>query len=125
MICTVTGRPYRVFGYKGKQVRDNIHSFDLVEAFAEFIRAPRAGEVYNIGGSRFANCSILEAIELCEEISGKKLNWNHEDKPRIGDHIWWISDVRKFQQHYPNWKLGIGLKEMLTQTYAAVTAKFA
>ena len=74
MICTVTGRPYRVFGYKGKQVRDNIHSFDLVEAFAEFVRAPRAGEVYNIGGSRHSNCSMLEAIELCEEISGQKIN---------------------------------------------------
>jgi dTDP-D-glucose 4,6-dehydratase len=68
MICTVSGRPYRVFGYKGKQVRDNIHSFDLVEAFAEFIRAPRVGEVYKIGGSRHSNCSMLEAIEMCDEI---------------------------------------------------------
>ena len=82
MICTVSGRPYRVFGYKGKQVRDNIHSFDLVEAFAEFIRAPRAGEVYNIGGSRHSNCSVLEAIEMCEEISGKKLNWSYEEASR-------------------------------------------
>jgi CDP-paratose 2-epimerase len=125
MICTVTGRPYRVFGYKGKQVRDNIHSFDLVEAFAEFIGAPRAGEVYNIGGSRFANCSILEAIELCEEISGQKLNCQYEDKPRIGDHSWWISDVRKFQQHYSNWTLRIGLKETLTEIHSAVATKFA
>src|SRR5437870_9458966 len=77
MICTVSGRPYRVFGYKGKQVRDNIHSFDLVEAFAEFVRAPRAGEVYNIGGSRHGNCSMLEAIEMCEQISGKKLTWHY------------------------------------------------
>src|SRR4029450_1457438 len=75
MICAVNGRPYRVFGYKGKQVRDNIHSFDLVEAFVEFIRAPRSGEVYNIGGSRHSNCSMLEAIALCEEISGRKLTW--------------------------------------------------
>ena len=74
MICTVTGRPYRVFGYGGKQVRDNIHSADLVEAFAAFIRAPRAGEVYNIGGSRHSNCSMLEAINLCEEISGRRLD---------------------------------------------------
>ncbi len=74
MKCTVSGRPYRVFGYKGKQVRDNIHSYDLVEAFAAFIRAPRVGEVYNIGGSRHCNCSMLEAIELCEEISGRKLD---------------------------------------------------
>jgi len=125
MICTVTGRPYRVFGYKAKQVRDNIHGSDLVEAFVEFVRGPRAGEVYNIGGSRFANCSILEAIDLCEKISGQKLNCQYEGKPRIGDHIWWVSGVRKFQQHYPNWKLRVGLKETLTQIHAAVAAKFA
>jgi CDP-paratose 2-epimerase len=122
MICTVSGRPYRVFGYKGKQVRDNIHSFDLVEAFAEFIRAPRAGEVYNIGGSRHSNCSMLEAIDLCEEISGRKLPWNYEETNRIGDHIWWISDVRKFQQHYPNWKFRYGLREVLDEIYTAVRA---
>ncbi|HYR22226.1 MAG TPA: NAD-dependent epimerase/dehydratase family protein [Chthoniobacterales bacterium] len=122
VICTVTGRPYRVFGYKGKQVRDNIHSFDLVEAFAEFIRAPRAGEVYNIGGSRFANCSILEAIDLCEEISGKKLKWQYEEANRIGDHIWWISDVRKFQSDYPNWKFRYGLREMLSEIHSHLLA---
>jgi CDP-paratose 2-epimerase len=82
MICAVRGRPYRVFGYKGKQVSDNIHSFDLVEAFAEFIRAPRAGEIYNIGGSRHSNCSVLEAIDLCEEISARKLKWEYEEKNR-------------------------------------------
>jgi CDP-paratose 2-epimerase len=120
MICTVSGRPYRIFGYKGKQVRDNIHSFDLVEAFAEFIRAPRAGEVYNIGGSRHSNCSMLEAIDLCEEISGRKLKWNYEETNRIGDHIWWISDVRKFQQHYPKWKFRYGLREILDEIYAAL-----
>ena len=88
MICAVSGRPYRVFGYKGKQVRDNIHSFDLVEAFAEFIRAPRAGEVYNIGGSRHSNCSMLEAIEMCEQISGKKLSWSYEeDQPHRRPHL--------------------------------------
>src|SRR5215213_5348785 len=86
MICTVTRRPYRVFGYKGKQVRDNIHSYDLVEAFVEFIRAPRSGEVYNIGGSRHSNCSMLEAIEMCEQISGKKVNRSYEETNRIGDH---------------------------------------
>ncbi len=122
MICTVTGRPYRVFGYKGKQVRDNIHSFDLVEAFAEFIRAPRAGEVYNIGGSRHSNCSMLEAIDACEEISGKKLTWNYVEDNRIGDHIWWVSDVRKFQRHFPNWKFRYGLREILEEIYAAVKA---
>jgi len=120
MICTVTRRPYRVLGYKGKQVRDNIHSFDLVEAFAEFIRAPRAGEVYNIGGGRHCNCSILEAIELCEEISGCKLRWKYEETNRIGDHIWWISDIRKFQKHYPNWKFRYGLPDMVGEIYRAI-----
>ena len=120
MICTVSGRPYRVFGYKGKQVRDNIHSFDLVEAFVEFARAPRTAAVYNIGGSRHSNCSMLEAIELCEEISGRKLKWSYEETNRIGDHIWWISDVRKFQEDYPNWKFRYSLREMLEEIYAAV-----
>jgi len=120
MICTVTGRSYRVFGYKGKQVRDNIHSSDLVEACAEFIRAPRAGEVYNIGGGRSSNCSILEAIELCEEISDRQLNWRYEEANRRGDHIWWISDVRKFQSHYPAWKIRYGLRETLEGIYRAV-----
>ncbi len=121
MICTVTGRPYRVFGYKGKQVRDNIHSFDLVEAFAEFIRCPRAAAVYNIGGSRHSNCSILEAIDLCQEISGKKLTWSYEETNRIGDHIWWISDVRKFQNDYPKWQFRYGMREILTEIHSALT----
>ncbi len=122
MKCTVSGRPYRVFGYNGKQVRDNIHSFDLVEAFAAFIDAPRAGEVYNIGGSRHCNCSMREAIQLCEEISGRRLTWTYEEDNRIGDHIWWISDVRKFQQHYPRWKFRYGLREILEEIHEAVVA---
>lgn len=121
MKCCVIGRPYRVFGYKGKQVRDNIHSFDLVETFAAFIDKPRAAEVYNIGGSRFCNCSILEAISLCEEISGRKLAWHYEETNRIGDHIWWISDVRKFQSHYPRWKFHYGLREILEQIFRAMS----
>ena len=120
MKCTVTGRPYRVFGYGGKQVRDNIHSFDLVEAFAAFIEAPRVAEVYNLGGSRHSNCSMLEAIKLCEEISGRTLTWSYEENNRIGDHIWWISDVRRFQQHYPNWKFRYGLREILEEIHEAV-----
>lgn len=122
MICTVTGRPYRVFGYKGKQVRDNIHSADLVGAFAAFIRAPRAGEVYNIGGSRHSNCSMLEAIQLCEEISGRPLDWKYEENNRIGDHIWWISDVRKFQRHYPDWKFRYSQRQILEEIHDAVRA---
>jgi len=123
MICTVAGRPYRVLGYKGKQVRDNIHSSDLVEAFKEFIAAPRAGEVYNIGGSRHSNCSMREAIDLCEQISGRKLQWSYEETNRIGDHIWWISDVRKFQAHYPNWKFRYDLRGILEEIHRAVPKK--
>jgi len=122
MKCTVSGRPYRVFGYNGKQVRDNIHSFDLVEAFAAFIDAPRAGEVYNLGGSRHSNCSMREGIELCQEISGRRLTWTYEEDNRIGDHIWWISDVRKFQEHYPGWKFRYGLREILEEIHEAVVA---
>jgi CDP-paratose 2-epimerase len=122
MKCAVSERPYRVFGYKGKQVRDNIHSFDLVEALAAFVRAPRVGEVYNIGGSRHCNCSMLEAIELCEEISGRKLSWEYIEDNRIGDHVWWISDVRKFREHYPEWNFRYGLREILEEIFAAVAA---
>src|SRR5215475_14794126 len=121
MKCCVIDRPYRVFGYKGKQVRDNIHSFDLVETFAAFIDKPRVGEVYNMGGSRFCNCSMLEAISLCEEISDRKLTWHYEETNRIGDHIWWISDVRKFQSHYPQWKFRYGLREILEQIFRAMS----
>ena len=121
MICTVTGRPYRVFGYKGKQVRDNIHSFDLVNAIAEFVRSPRAAEVYNLGGSRHSNCSILEAIELCEKISGRKLDWKYEETNRTGDHIWWISDIRKFRSHYPQWQFRYALAEILSELHRAAS----
>jgi CDP-paratose 2-epimerase len=108
-----------VFGYKGKQVRDNIHSFDLVEAFWQFYQAPRVGEVYNMGGSRHSNCSMLEAIELCGEISGRKLNWTYVEDNRIGDHIWWISDVRKFQSHYPGWNYRYNLRGILEEIHNA------
>ena len=121
MKCTVTGKPYRVFGYKGKQVRDNIHSHDLVEAFWQFYQAPRQGEVYNLGGSRHSNCSMLEAIELCQQISGRKLDWTYVEDNRIGDHIWWISDVRKFQGHYPGWKYRYDLDGILREIHAACT----
>ncbi|HYG36313.1 MAG TPA: NAD-dependent epimerase/dehydratase family protein [Clostridia bacterium] len=119
MKCAVTGKPYRVFGYKGKQVRDNIHSYDLVEAFWQFFRAPRSGEVYNMGGSRHSHCSMLEAIRLCEEISGKKLDWTYLEDNRIGDHIWYVSDVRKFQAHYPDWKYRYDLRALLQEIYQA------
>jgi CDP-paratose 2-epimerase len=122
MKCTVTGKPYSIFGYKGKQVRDNIHSHDLVDAFWHFLKAPRSGEVYNIGGSRHSNCSMLEAIKLCEEISGKKLDWSYKEDNRIGDHIWYVSDVSKFQQHYPEWHYKYDLRRTLEEIHAACVA---
>src|SRR5690242_16300956 len=92
MRCTVTGDAYTIFGYEGKQVRDNIHSADLVAAFEAFHRAPRPAAVYNIGGGRQSNCSMLEAIDMCEQIAGKELRFTLSDRNRIGDHRWWISD---------------------------------
>jgi CDP-paratose 2-epimerase len=92
----------------------------LVEAFVQFIRAPRSGEVYNIGGSRHSNCSMLEAIASCEEISGRKLTWSYEETNRIGDHVWWISDVRKFQKHYSTWERRYSLREILEEIHRAV-----
>jgi CDP-paratose 2-epimerase len=102
--CTVHGKPYTVFGYKGKQVRDNIHSYDLVTAFDEFYKSPKVGEVYNIGGSRHSNISMLEAISKIQEKVDKKLTYSISEDNRIGDHIWYISDVSKFQKDFPNWK---------------------
>ena len=117
MKCAVTGREYKIFGYRGKQVRDNIHSHDLVEAFFQFYQAPRVAEVYNIGGSRFSNCSMLEAIRLCEEITGRAMTTTYVENNRIGDHIWWISDVSKFQSHYPAWKLTRTVRDILRESY--------
>jgi len=117
MKCTMTGKPYQIYGYKGKQVRDNIHSYDLVNAFYHFYQAPRVAEVYNIGGSRFSNCSMLEAIQDCEAIAEKKLNWEYVESNRIGDHIWWISDVQKFKNHYPNWQLTYSVKDILKEIF--------
>ena len=102
--CVVTEKPYTVFGYKGKQVRDNIHSYDLVNAFWHYFQNPTRGEAYNMGGSRHSNCSMIEAIRISEEMSGKKLKFTLSDQNRSGDHIWYISDVRKFQKDYPQWK---------------------
>ncbi|MEA2689105.1 MAG: CDP-paratose 2-epimerase [Candidatus Eremiobacteraeota bacterium] len=115
--CTVTGEPYQVFGYKGKQVRDNIHAHDLVSAFDQVFEAPRCGEVYNAGGTRFSNCSMIEAIALCEEISGRKLDWTYTESNRIGDHIWYISDMAKFRAHYPGWKQQYDLRSLTREMY--------
>lgn len=123
MKCTVTGAPYTIFGYKGKQVRDNIHSYDLVNAFWHFYKAPRVGEVYNIGGSRHSNCSMLEAIAISEELAGRKLEYRYSEENRSGDHIWYISDVAKFQGHYPEWHYKYDLRGILEELYTAQAAR--
>ncbi|MGI0489611.1 NAD-dependent epimerase/dehydratase family protein [Pantanalinema rosaneae CENA516] len=125
MKCTITSEPYTIFGYKGKQVRDNIHSHDLVNAFYHFYQNPRCGEVYNMGGSRYSNCSMLEAIAICEELAGKKLEYTYAEDNRAGDHIWYISDVRKFQAHYPDWQYQYDLQTILKDIYLAQTARLA
>lgn len=117
MKCAVTGDTYTIFGYKGKQVRDNIHSYDLVSMFAEYIKNPRAGEVYNTGGSRYSNCSMKEAVELCEKVTGNKMNVGYSDKARNGDHIWYISSIKKFKDHYPNWNYTRDLTDILEEIF--------
>lgn len=123
MRCCITGDAYTIFGYKGKQVRDNIHSFDLVNMFWNFYQAPRRGEVYNAGGSRFSNCSMLEAITMCEGITGNKMHYTYTDTNRIGDHIWYISDVSKFKSHYPDWTYRHNLQSILTEMFASMSAR--
>jgi len=123
MICTMKGKPYTVIGYKGKQVRDNIHSYDLVNSLYHFYQRPGIAKVYNMGGSRFSNCSMLEAIQLCEEISGKKLNWSYNEANRIGDHIWWVSDVRRFQKDFPEWNYKYDLRRILEEIHDGLSKR--
>jgi CDP-paratose 2-epimerase len=117
MRCTMTGEPYTVYGYGGKQVRDNIHSADLVAAFDAFRQAPRTAAVYNIGGGRESNCSMLEAIELCQQITGQELQWELSDQNRIGDHRWWISDLAEFQADYPEWRITYDVEAVLQEIH--------
>jgi CDP-paratose 2-epimerase len=117
MRCTMTGDAYTVYGYGGKQVRDNIHSADLVAAFEAFHRAPRSAAIYNIGGGRHNSCSMLEAIELCEQIASRELNWQLSDQNRIGDHRWWISDLEPFRADYPDWDITYDLETVLQEIY--------
>jgi CDP-paratose 2-epimerase len=116
--CAITGQPYTIYGYKGKQVRDNLHSSDLVAAFEQVYRSPRVGEVYNIGGGRFSNCSMLEAIAICEELAGRALDTRYAEQNRSGDHIWWISDTARFREHYPGWQPRRGIRDILTEIFA-------
>jgi CDP-paratose 2-epimerase len=118
--CVVTGRPYTIYGYKGKQVRDNIHSYDLVNAFWHFFQQPKeGGAVYNMGGSRHSNCSMLEAIRTAEELCGRELNYTLSDEARSGDHIWWISDVRRFRQDYPAWEYAYDMRKIMKEIVEA------
>lgn len=113
--CIATGKRYNIFGYKGKQVRDNIHSFDLVNAFYHFARNPRKGEVYNMGGSRYSNISMIEAISSIENNLDIKANIEYSDANRRGDHIWYISDVSKFKSHYPDWDFKYDINRIIKE----------
>jgi CDP-paratose 2-epimerase len=121
--CAVTGRPYTIYGYKGKQVRDNIHSQDLISSFWHFFQNPKAGAVYNMGGSRFSNCSMLEAIDMVQELCGRELNYTLSENARSGDHIWWISDVRKFRKDYPDWDYQYDIKKIINEIVEAVVER--
>jgi CDP-paratose 2-epimerase len=117
--CNVTGTKYNVYGYKGKQVRDNIHSLDVARFIAAFIANPRAGEVYNIGGGRTNSCSILEAFAKIESISGKPMIYEYVEQNRAGDHICYISDLRKMKSHYPGWDIRKSLDDIFREIYAS------
>ena len=117
--CAVADQPYTVIGYKGKQVRDNIHAVDLVDAFWQFFERPRSAEVYNMGGGRFANCSVVEAIAIAERLTGRPMKRSYDATSRAGDHIWWISDTRRFQAHYPAWRPTRTIEAMIGEMHDA------
>ena len=123
--CVLSDAHYTVFGYKGKQVRDVIHSSDLIRAFEEFFKSPRAGEVYNIGGGRFSNCSVLEAIDLAEQICGRELSWSYTEQNRVGDHIWWIGDNGKFESHYPEWRMDYDVNRIAKEIFEENRSRWA
>jgi CDP-paratose 2-epimerase len=124
MRCAMERRPYTIYGYKGKQVRDAIHSHDVVAAFEAFFRAPRSAEVYNLGGGRHSNASVLEAIALAEKISGNELDHTYVDTNRVGDHIWWIGSNQRFAEHYPQWTMTYDVPAILTEIYEANVDKW-
>ena len=113
--CIATGKKYTIFGYKGNQVRDNIHSYDLVNMFWHYHQNPRQGEVYNVGGSRKSNVSVKEAVEKIEKILNRKANYKYSESNRSGDHIWYISDISKFKKHYPKWDFKYDLNKILLE----------
>ncbi len=117
--CNLEGKEYTVFGYKGKQVRDNIHSYDVARFIEEFIKAPRIAEVYNLGGGKDNTCSVLEAFDIISKISGKPMKYKYDETNRIGDHICYYSDLRKMKSHYPNWGITKSLQTTFEEIYAA------
>jgi CDP-paratose 2-epimerase len=125
MKCTITGQPYRIYGYKGKQVRDNIHAVDVARFIERFIDAPRQGEVYNIGGGRDNSCSILEAFALAEEVTGRKAVYDYSDEARAGDHICYISDLGKAKAHYPGWAITRDLPGIFEEIHEGWSARLA
>jgi CDP-paratose 2-epimerase len=124
MKCAINKDHYTIFGYKGKQVRDNIHSYDLVNMFWHFYQNPVPGEVYNAGGGRHANCSMLEAIDMCESITGNKMNFSYSETNRVGDHIWYISNLSKFKSQFPNWNWKYDLEETLVEMYNGIKTRY-
>jgi CDP-paratose 2-epimerase len=113
------GRTYNLYGYKGKMVRDAIHSYDVLTAFEAYFREPRPAEVYNLGGGRLANVSHIEAFRLAQQITGREAKVNYVDQPRVGDHQWWISSMAKFRSHYPQWRQSYDIPAILGEIYEA------
>jgi CDP-paratose 2-epimerase len=124
MRCVMEGRTYNLFGYKGKMVRDAIHSHDVVSAFEAFFRNPRSGQVYNLGGGRQSNTSHIEAFRLAEQICGREALINYVEQNRVGDHQWYISSMAKFEAHYPEWKLTYDVPAILREIYEANVDKW-
>ena len=125
MRCAITGTPYVIYGYKGKQVRDAIHSRDLIRAFDCFYREPRVGETYNIGGGRTSNASVLEAIALAEEISGNTIETSYSEDNRIGDHKWWIGSNARFESHYPDWSVEVTVETIMDEIHQQGVERWA
>jgi len=117
--CNLEQKEYTIFGYKGKQVRDNIHSYDVAKFIEAFVDSPRMAEVYNIGGGKENTCSILEAFDLIASISGRSMKWKYEETARVGDHICYYSDLRKMRSHYPNWNITHNLRDTFEEIYKA------
>ena len=125
MKCNIERRPYTVFGYKGKQVRDNIHARDVARFIECFIANPRCGEVYNIGGGRANSCSVLEALSLVEQLTGNPQEYSYDENNRIGDHMCYISDLSKMREHYPNWDITVSLNKIFEMIVQGELARIA